>query len=149
MKRFLLICFILITAGSLVAQTPTVASLNVTSGSAIKWYSAATGGTLYNGTEALVNGQHYYGSQTVNGVESSTRLDVTATVTVITAAPTAASHVITQTQIDWKWVAVTGATGYKWSATNNYSTATDLGNVLIKSKNSLTSGTSYTRYKWA
>ena len=58
MKRFLLICLILFTAGSLLAQTPTVASLTTTSGAAIQWYSAATGGTLYTGTEALVNGQH-------------------------------------------------------------------------------------------
>jgi hypothetical protein len=149
MKRFLLIFLILITAGSLVAQTPTVASLTTTSGTAIQWYSAATGGTLYTGAEALVNGQHYYGSQTVNGVESAARLDVIATVTVIPAAPTQASHVITQTQIDWKWSAVSGATGYKWSATNNYSTATDLGNVLVNSESGLTCGTSYTRYIWA
>jgi hypothetical protein len=149
MKRFLLICFILITAGSLVAQTRTVADLTTTSGAAIKWYSAATGGTLYNGTEALVNAQHYYASQTVNGVESTSRLDVTATVTIIPAAPTTSTHVAAQTQIDWKWAAVTGATGYKWSATNDYSTATDLGNVLIRTESGLTCGTAYTRYIWA
>jgi len=77
MKRYLLIFLIVITAGSLFAQTPTVSDLSP-NGGGIKWYSLSSGGTLYTGTEELVNGQHYYASQTVNGVESTARLDVTA-----------------------------------------------------------------------
>jgi hypothetical protein len=149
MKRFLLICFILITAGSLVAQTPTVASLTTTSGSNIQWYSASTGGSPLATSTALVNGTTYYASQTVNGVESATRLATTATVSAIPIAPSASTHVSTLTQIDWKWSAVSGATGYKWSTTNDYSTATDLGNVLIKTESGLSCGTVYNRYIWA
>jgi hypothetical protein len=149
MKRFLLICLILFTAGSLVAQTPTVADLTTTSGSNIKWYSASTGGSPLATSTALVNGTVYYASQTVNGVESAARFAATTTVTAIPVAPTAVSHIATQTQIDWKWSAVSGATGYKWSATNDYSTATNLGNVLIKSESGLSCGIAYSRYIWA
>jgi len=78
-KSYLLILVTLLASFGLMAQTPTVSSLTVTSGSNIKWYSASTGGTLYTGTEALVNGQTNYASQTVNGVKSTTRLAVTAT----------------------------------------------------------------------
>ena len=148
MIRLLLICLILFTAGSLFAQTPTVASLNTASGSNIKWYSAATGGTLYTGTEALVNGQHYYASQTVNGRESTTRLDVTATV-VTQAAPSAATQSPNQTQIIWNWNAATGASGYKWNTSNDSGSATDQGNILTKTETGLTCNTAYTRYVWA
>ena len=60
-------------------------------GTGIKWYSAATGGTLYASTDPIVNGNHYYASQTVNGVESLTRLDVTATLQGTPCAPAADS----------------------------------------------------------
>jgi hypothetical protein len=148
MKQFLLISLILFISGSLIAQTPTVADLKTTSGSAIKWYSAATGGTLYTGTEALVNGQHYWASQTVNGVESPTRLDVTATL-VTQAAPTSGTHAPSQTQVVWNWNAATGATGYKWGTTNVYADATDMGTALAKTETGLTCNTAYTRYVWA
>ena len=146
MKRYLLVLAILLVTSSLKSQT--IANL-AGSGTGIKWYAAPTGGSSLAASTALVNGTTYYGSQTVNGVESSIRLAVTATVTVIPVAPTAAAPTLTQTQIDWKWLAASGATGYKWSVTNNYGTATDLGNVLVKSESGLTCGTSYTRYLWA
>jgi hypothetical protein len=132
MKRFLLICFLLITAGSLVAQTPTVANLTTTSGAAIKWYSAASGGTLYTGTEALVNGQHYYASQTVNGVESTTRLDVTATVTSCITAPTLTTAAVSNigsssATFNGNITAINGANvttrGFKYSTSNGFDPA--------------------------
>ncbi|HVT84949.1 MAG TPA: T9SS type A sorting domain-containing protein, partial [Chitinophagaceae bacterium] len=57
-------------------SSATVSDL-VAAGSNIKWYDAPTGGNLLSGTTALVNGHHYYASQTVNGCESINRLDVT------------------------------------------------------------------------
>src|SRR6185295_8314436 len=54
-------------------DSPTVANL-APSGTAIKWYAAASGGSPLAGTTALVNGTHYFASQTVSGCESSTRL---------------------------------------------------------------------------
>ena len=61
----------------------TVANLAVT-GSNIKWYDAATAGTLHAGTDVLANG-HYYASQTTTGCESPTRLDVEV---VLNVSPT-------------------------------------------------------------
>src|SRR5690606_7628005 len=53
-------------------QNATLANVVVT-GSNIKWYSAATGGTLLPTSTVLVNGTTYYASQTVGVCESSTR----------------------------------------------------------------------------
>ncbi len=57
----------------------TVADLTA-SGTAIKWYDAATGGNLLSSGTALVTATHYYASQTVDGLESSSRLDVLVTI---------------------------------------------------------------------
>ncbi|MEI8203469.1 MAG: hypothetical protein WCH34_10685, partial [Bacteroidota bacterium] len=69
------------------STSPTVANLSAT-GTAVKWYNAASGGSVYLSTDALVNGNHYYASQTVSGCEGSARLDVTATISAGPAAPT-------------------------------------------------------------
>ena len=55
----------------------------------------------------------------------------------------------TQTQIIWNWNTVTGATGYKWSATNDYANATDMGTATTKTETGLTCNITYTRYVWA
>ncbi len=65
------------------------------------------------------------------------------------ANPAEGVHIASPTQIIWKWNLVTGATGYKWSATNNPATATDLGNNTTKTETGLTCITPYTRYVWA
>jgi hypothetical protein len=58
-------------------------------GENIQWYAAASGGTALAGTDVLPTGTtHYYASQTVNGVESIARLDVTATIDPTPCAPT-------------------------------------------------------------
>ncbi|MFO0496162.1 MAG: gliding motility-associated C-terminal domain-containing protein, partial [Flavobacteriia bacterium] len=75
-------------------DTPTVADL-LASGTAITWYDQPTGGTAYNSTDPLVDGAHYYGSQTVGGCESATRLDVVVTIAAPTA-PVATSSSITE-----------------------------------------------------
>jgi hypothetical protein len=59
-------------------NNPTVANL-VATGTAIKWYTVATGGVSLAGATALTSGT-YYASQTVGGCESSTRLAVVVTV---------------------------------------------------------------------
>ncbi|MBE0390362.1 T9SS sorting signal type C domain-containing protein [Flavobacterium sp. PL002] len=65
-------------------SSPTVASLSAT-GTAIKWYSVATGGTALATTVALSNGTHYYASQTISGCEGTNRLDVSVTVGSVSA----------------------------------------------------------------
>ena len=67
-------------------NSPTIASLAVT-GTGIKWYATATGGTALSSTTALANGRHYYASQTNGACESTTRLNVTATVVTSPSPP--------------------------------------------------------------
>jgi len=57
-----------------------VSTLTAT-GTAIQWYSSAVSYTALAGTTKLINGNVYYASQTVGGVESSARLAVTVTLT--------------------------------------------------------------------
>lgn len=149
MKSYFIVIVLLLASVSLLAQTPTISNLVVT-GSGIKWYDSPTGGTQYTSPETtnLVNGQIYYASQTVNGVESTARVAVTANLTTVDA-PATGTHTPSQTQVIWNWNAVSGASGYKWSTANVYSGAADLGNVLTKTETSLTCNTAYTRYIWA
>ena len=65
------------------------------------------------------------------------------------AAPTAGTHTPSPTQVVWRWNTVSGATGYKWSPTNDYGSASDLGNVTSHTETGLTCNTSYTRFVWA
>ena len=111
----------------------TVANL-VATGTAIKWYAAATGGTALAGTTALVNGNIYYATQTINGCESLTRTAVTTTVTT-TAAPTGTAA---QTFCNTATVANLAATGtgIQW-----YAAAT--GGTALVSTTALVSGTIY------
>ena len=56
----------------------TVGLISVT-GSSVIWYDAPSGGNVIPPGTALVSGTTYYGSQTVSGCESPTRLAVTMT----------------------------------------------------------------------
>ncbi|KUM17158.1 beta strand repeat-containing protein, partial [Flavobacterium psychrophilum] len=87
----------------------------VATGTGIKWYNAATGGTQYTGTELLVTGT-YYASQTANypvGACESARTVVAVTVSA-TPAPTALAQ--TFCKVDVKKVSdlVAIGTGIKW-----------------------------------
>jgi gliding motility-associated-like protein len=104
------------------ATSPTVASL-VATGTMVRWYATATGGTALASTTSLVNGTHYYASQTVNGCESLARLDVIAVINATPAAPagsatqtfcspgsnTVASLVASGTSVQW-YSSATGGT---------------------------------------
>ena len=65
------------------------------------------------------------------------------------SAPVAGTHAVSYTQIVWNWNTVPGATGYKWSVTNDYASAYDWGTNTSMTELSLTCGTNYTRYAWA
>ncbi len=82
------------------------------------------------------------------GVSASTSLSQ-VTSSDIPPAPTAGTHVPSPTQIVWNWNTVTGATGYKWSTTNDYGTAIDVGLNLSRTETGLTCNSAYTRYVWA
>ena len=57
-------------------NSPTVASL-IATGTSIKWYATATGGSPLLSTTSLTNNTHYYATQTISSCESPVRLDVT------------------------------------------------------------------------
>ncbi len=63
--------------------------------------------------------------------------------------PTSGAHVPSQTQVIWNWNTVTGATGYKYGLTNNFTSADDLGTSVTKTETGLTCNTEYVRYVWA
>jgi gliding motility-associated-like protein len=67
-------------------NSPTVANL-ATTGTAIQWYSASSGGSALATTTALTTATTYYASQTVGGCESASRFAVTVTINN-PAAPT-------------------------------------------------------------
>ncbi len=115
---------------------PTVTNLTVT-GTGIRWYDALTGGNLLTSSAALVNGSHYFASQTVDGCESNLRLDVTAVVNTTPPAPTGIS---TQTFCSGALPTVTNlaatGTGIRW-----YDALT--GGNLLASSTALVNGSHY------
>ena len=82
------------------------------------------------------------------GVAGVTALTASAAA-VAPDAPLAGTHIPTLFEITWNWNVVTGATGYKWSATNDFSMATEMGTSVSKTETGLTCNTNYTRYIWA
>ena len=79
-------------------EASTVADLTAT-GDNIQWYDAATGGNLLDSTTALTDGQMVYASQTVNGCESTERLEVTVSIQDITITASA-TEVCTGESVD-------------------------------------------------
>ena len=63
--------------------------------------------------------------------------------------PVSGIHLPSQGQIIWNWLAVPGAIGYKWSATPDYETATDMGASLSKTETGTICNITYSRYIWA
>lgn len=55
---------------------PIVSNLSA-SGFSIKWYNTKDGDILYNGNEPLIDGNHYFSTQTIVGCEGALRLEVT------------------------------------------------------------------------
>ncbi|MFP9098941.1 T9SS type A sorting domain-containing protein [Flavobacterium sp. RHBU_24] len=91
-------------------NSATVANLTAT-GTALNWYTAATGGTALATTTALTTG-NYYVSQTLNNCES-TRTAVAVTINV-TAAPTASAQSFCNSATVANLTAT--GTGLKWYA---------------------------------
>ncbi len=74
--------------------TSTVANLDA-KGTDIKWYEASKGGTALATTTVLANSKKYYASQTIAGVESDARLEVTVTITNVVAPTGSAIQTVT------------------------------------------------------
>jgi sugar lactone lactonase YvrE len=108
----------------------TVANL-VATGTVLKWYNVATGGTVLASTTALVTG-NYYVSQTVNSIESAR---TTVAVTINTAAaPTALAQAFNSGATIANLVAT--GTALKW-----YNVAT--GGTALVSTTTLSTGNYY------
>ncbi|MBW4361111.1 T9SS sorting signal type C domain-containing protein [Flavobacterium taihuense] len=132
----------------------TVASLSAT-GSGILWYAVSSGGTVLTTSTALVNGNHYYASQTVNGCESASRFDVAVTVTVgapsIPLVPSTLSLVCSATSFYANWSASSSATKYYIDVATDAAFSTilplynnkDLGNVLSENVTGLTTSSTF------
>jgi hypothetical protein len=107
----------------------TLAQLAVT-GTSIQWYAFPTGGAPLPTTTPLVNGTTYYASQTVNGLESISRLAVTATVNTAPATPSSingsSSFCYNAAGQTFFINAVNGASSYVWT-TPNGSTGSSTG----------------------
>lgn len=119
-------------AQSFCVTTP-VSSLQAT-GNDIRWYSESTGGSLLPFTTAMISGVTYFGSQTVNGCESSDRLAVTVTIRN-TPAP---EGLATQTFCNAASVSDLSATGndIKWFESST-------GGVALSVSSSLQNGRTY------
>ena len=96
----------------------TLAQLSVT-GTAIQWYANPTGGAALPSNTTLVNGTTYYASQTVNGLESTSRLGVTVTLNTAPAAPSAINGPVhfcfNSLGQSYSIGSVAGATSYNWT----------------------------------
>jgi len=67
----------------------------------------------------------------------------------LSVGPAAGSHSSTQTSITWNWNAVSTATAYYVNTTNNFATATNIGNTTSYTQSGLSCGQNYTLYVWA
>jgi hypothetical protein len=84
-----------------------------------------------------------------NSCSVSLPASLVQSVTNVPISPSAGTHIQSQTSIVWNWNSVPNVSGYKWSITNNFETATDMGLVLTKNESGISCGTAYTRFVWA
>jgi hypothetical protein len=117
--------------------SPTVANLQAT-GTGIKWYAGSSGGPELSPGTLLVDGQHYYASQTVNGLESQSRTDVVAAVDPTTCPPTGSAS---QTFSAGSTVANLVATGLAGATIRWY--AASSGGTALSPATLLTNATDY------
>ncbi len=121
-----------------VIDNKTVNDLEVTliSGATKKWYSASSGGTLYDGTETLVS-KNYFVSQTLNNCESG-RILVAVTVNPTPATPSISAGGSTTFCTGGNVVLTsTSGIGYLWSngAKTQSITVSNSGNYSVQVSN--------------
>ena len=106
------------SANQTLCSGATLAQLSA-SGTGVLWYTSPSGGTPLASNTPLVNGSTYYATQTVNGLESTSRLAVTVTLNSIPAAPSAINGSLhfcyTGGGQQYSINSVPGATSYIWN----------------------------------
>jgi hypothetical protein len=111
-----------VTSPVLYCQNTTATALTAT-GTALKWYTVATGGTALTSvtpSTAAVGSTTYYVSQTINSVESSR----SSIIVTINALPTiSAGSAVTICNGVATTITATGGTSYKWN--NGITTASN------------------------
>ncbi|WP_190304163.1 Ig-like domain-containing protein, partial [Paenimyroides baculatum] len=118
-----------------IGQNATLANMVIT-GSNIKWYNAANGGTLLPGTTVLTTGTTYYASQTVGTCESATRTGVQVTLNQGTPLTTTQLNVCSNTRVQNMTIDGFNYTQLRW-----YSSSTST--VQLPSSQLLTTATYY------
>ena len=105
--------------------------------------------TSYTQTGLTCGGSYISYVWAYNTCDTSVSRQMTCTISTGIAAPSQGLHVASPTQIIWKWNPVAGATGYKWSTTNNIATAQEMGTATSLTEGGLVCTTYYKRYVWA
>lgn len=117
----------------------TVADL-VATGTNIKWYDAATAGSVLSASTVLVNGTTYYATQTVSGVESTNRLAVTVTLNALPVLNPSSNSPVCSGQTLFLYAKGENQSGvpstdtYTWKGVNNFTANTQnpfIGNVSM------------------
>lgn len=116
-------------------KSSTVANL-VATGSNLKWYSAATGGSAL-ATTTLLTTKTYYVSQSAGAFES-TRTSVPVTIVALPTTPGTITGVVAQgalvgttTTATYSVAAVTGASSYFWTAPTGVNIVSGQGTTTI------------------
>ena len=113
-------------------QGATISDLTAT-GTGIQWYFSPNGGSPLPGTTLLVNGTHYFASQTVANCESQTRVDVTVTITVVdvTTSLNQVTIFANASLATFQWIDCNNGNQIIPGATSQSFTATQNGNYAV------------------
>jgi len=109
----------------------TVIGGNLGTGANWHWYTVNCGGTLIGegaGITVSPTSTTTYFVRAIGDCGSTECIQKTITVNTTPNAPIASTHISSDEQIEWNWNFVSGAEGYKYNYSNNYSSATDIGN---------------------
>ena len=117
-------------------NSATIANLQA-AGTAIQWYDAANAGNLLSPTTSLTTATTYYATQTINGCESTTRLAVNVTITVVpTPTGTSPQTFCNAGTVSGLTATASGAGLVRW-----YAAAT--GGTTLTGNTALVDGTTY------
>lgn len=95
------------------------------------------------------NTTYYYRVKAENTLGTSYGDNLSFTTCIKLTSPGEGYHIASQQQIVWNWSSVPGAIGYKWSLTNDYNSAIDIGSNLTYTESNTVCFTHNERYIWA